>query len=251
MRRNAQATARIWIARSSHTRAEVCGSATRIVLSGGVWFIHPLPTLPRMRGRVGRGARSQMSNLPANQKMIEGIETAAVNKEIERRDRPHQGVFEAECIPEIAAHPPALDVRHREKNKNRHCRRAGGKAKREQRPEHQFGHRYCRRPQPARAVAGLVELRGQRFQAIDPEAGAGEPAEGHAQAMRNEREADNDAKQRRCGRSKRPVGVGKLWSDERCRIRHCYSLISPRLTLTPSRVSMVFVARPFASISTV
>src|SRR5260370_37048254 len=156
MRRKAQAIARIWIARSSHTRAEVRGSATLIVLSAGMCFVRPLPALPRTSGRVGRARRSQMSNLPANQKMIEGIETAAVNKEIERRDRPHQGVFEAERIPEIAAHAPALDVRHREKNKNRHCRRAGEKATRDQRPEHKFGDRYCRRPQPARAVAGLV-----------------------------------------------------------------------------------------------
>src|SRR5260370_15991113 len=182
--------------------------------------------------------------------MSEGIGAANVRKEIERRDRPHQGVFEAERIPEIAAHAPALDVRHREKNKKRHCRRAGEKAKREQRPEHKFGDRYCRRPQPARAVAGLVELRGQRFQAIDLEAGAGKPAEGHAQAMRNERKADNDAKQRLGDRSKRRVGIGKAPSDERRRMRHCYSLISPRLTLTPSRVSTVFVARPFVSIST-
>src|SRR5260221_11775515 len=130
MRRKAQAAASTWITRSSHTRAEVRGSATLIVLSAGMCFVRPLPTVPgsagfspallvspdrsgfpRSRsgrdarapsGEVGRARRSQMSNLPADQKMIEGIETAAVNKEIERRDRPHQGVFEAKCIPEIA-----------------------------------------------------------------------------------------------------------------------------------------------------
>src|SRR5215470_8891623 len=73
------------------------GSATLMALSGGMWFIEG--------SRIGA---IREANLPADQKMIERVKTAAVNEKIERRSRPQKGVFEPERIPEIAAHAPAF-----------------------------------------------------------------------------------------------------------------------------------------------
>src|ERR1700719_458637 len=106
------------------------------------------------------------SNLPANQKMIEGVEAATMNDEIERRHRPHQGVFEAERIPEIAADTPALDIGHRQEDEDRHRHQTCEQAESEKRTAQELGDRDRRRPEPARTIAALIELPGQRFQAV-------------------------------------------------------------------------------------
>src|ERR1700724_824065 len=63
---------------------------------------------------------------------------------------------------------------------------------------------------------------------------------------------DDDAQQGLGDGGKCQIDVRKARHDERRRrIGHCYNLISPRLTLTPSRAWIDFFARSFASISTV
>src|SRR4029453_6486454 len=59
------------------------------------------------------------SEFASDQQMIERKRGAAVVEEIERADRPHQRVFEPGLVPEIAADPPALDVRDDEENEDR------------------------------------------------------------------------------------------------------------------------------------
>src|SRR5215471_763725 len=118
-----------------------------------------------------------VSELPPDQKVIEGIKAAAVNEEIEGRRRPHQRVFEAERIPEIAAHPPTFDVRHRQKDEDRYRRRPREQAEREEGSARELGDRDRRRPQPAGTIAGLIKLRRQCFQAADLESSIGEAAE--------------------------------------------------------------------------
>src|SRR6202035_5707868 len=61
------------------------------------------------------------SKFPADQ-MIERITAAAMDQEIERRDEPHQRIFHAELVPEIAADPPALEIGH---DQEQHQRQAG------------------------------------------------------------------------------------------------------------------------------
>jgi hypothetical protein len=52
---------------------------------------------------------------------IERIKAAAVGQEIERRDEPHQRIFHAELVPEIAADPPALEIGHDQEQDKRHA----------------------------------------------------------------------------------------------------------------------------------
>src|ERR1700730_5501686 len=74
------------------------------------------------------------SKLAPDQEMIGGDAAAAMHQEIERGQGPHQRVFEAGLVPEIAAYAPALVIRDDEKNDDGNGDRAGQRPQRQHRP---------------------------------------------------------------------------------------------------------------------
>ena len=66
--------------------------------------------------------------------VIERDAAAAMHQEVEGRDRPHHGVFEAELIPEVLSDAPAFNVGDEQKHKNRECDRAREQPERQERP---------------------------------------------------------------------------------------------------------------------
>src|SRR5215471_1783419 len=138
------------------------------------------------------------SQLPTDPEMIKGVNAAAMNEEIERRHSPHRGVLEAERIPEIATDAPAFHIGDGEKDEDRHGYRPRKQAERKKRPAQELSDRDRSRPQLSRTITALVELCGERSQAVNLEAGAGKAAECHPQAVGNQCEADDGAQQRLC-----------------------------------------------------
>src|SRR5262245_216784 len=132
----------------------------------------------------------------AEQEVIERVRPAAVHEEIQHLDRPHQRVFEAELVPEIAADAPALDIGHCEEDQNRHRDDAREQAEREQRPAYQLHDRDRRRPELSGPIAVAVELRRQLADRVRVHAGIGKEAERVAQAMWHQRQADGRPQQR-------------------------------------------------------
>src|SRR2546428_11785401 len=59
---------------------------------------------------------NRRSKRAADQDVVERVGAPAVHEEIERRDGPHQRVFETELVPEIAADAPALVIRDGEQD---------------------------------------------------------------------------------------------------------------------------------------
>ena len=92
--------------------------------------------------------------------MIERDHAAAVDQEIERRDRPHQREFETHLVPEIPADAPALDIADKEKNEDRQRGRPGEQAERQQRSADQLRQR--RSPAPRTSPAGSRRHRAPR-----------------------------------------------------------------------------------------
>ena len=115
---------------------------------------------------------------------------------VERSDRPHQGIFEAELIPKILADTPALDVGDEEKNQDDRGNRPREQSECKQRPADKLGERDRARPELSRPIAALIELDGEVFQVERAHAGIGKEPEGVAQAVRHQRETDRDAQQR-------------------------------------------------------
>src|SRR5450631_3641570 len=86
-----------------------------------------------------RSIRATASKLPPDQDVVERVDAAAMDEEKQRRRSPQQRVFQPERVPEEAADPPALHIRHREKNDDRHRRGPCEQSKREQRPAYELG----------------------------------------------------------------------------------------------------------------
>ena len=63
-----------------------------------------------------------LSIVPAEQ-VVERIAATAVNQNAKRGDGPHQRIFQAEPVPEIAADAPAFDIGDQKKNENHCCDR--------------------------------------------------------------------------------------------------------------------------------
>src|SRR5215467_16364367 len=146
----------------------------------------------------------------AAEQVVKRDRAAAVDEKIERHDRPHQGVFEAELIPEVFAHPPALDIAHDQEQHDRQCGNAREQAEREQRAADELRERDRGRPEFAGPVAVVVELVGELGQIMGAYAGLGKEPEGVAQPMRHQRKSAGYAQERlRPGRERlveRPEG---------------------------------------------
>src|SRR5262249_39669533 len=110
---------------------------------------------PRLAARARSCARSEFT---PDQEMIERERPAPMHAGIKRAEGPHQLIFEAELIQEIAAYPPALVVGHDQENQDRQCRRPREQADRQQRTAQKLRDRDCRRPEFPRPVAVPVEL---------------------------------------------------------------------------------------------
>src|SRR5262245_11045069 len=117
--------------------------------------------------------------------MVKRDRTAAMDEEIERHNGPHQSVFEPELIPEVFAHPPALDIGHDQEEEDRHGGNACEQTKCEQRAADELRDRDRGRPNPAGAIAVMIELLGKLGEVMGAHARLGKEPEGIAQPVRH------------------------------------------------------------------
>src|SRR5262245_26144379 len=96
----------------------------------------------------------------AADQVVKRDRAAAAYEEIEHRDRPHQGVFEPELVPEISADTPALHVGDEQEDHDRDRGHAGEQAERKHWPADELRQRDRRRPRLAGPIAVGVELLG-------------------------------------------------------------------------------------------
>src|SRR5207247_820684 len=97
----------------------------------------------------------------AADQVVKRDRAAAVDEEVERRDRPHERVFEPELIPEIFSDPPALEVGHHEEDHDRHGGRPREQPECQQWSADKLRERDGRGPEFSRPIAVAVELCGE------------------------------------------------------------------------------------------
>src|SRR6516165_11095464 len=112
--------------------------------------------------------------LAPDEQMIERERAAPAHQEIERGYSPHQRVLETGSVPEIAADPPALVIRHDEKDDDGKRNRARQQPQRQHRAKHKLRHRDGGRPQAPRAIAVLLELLRELVEIVRTHAGCRE-----------------------------------------------------------------------------
>src|ERR1700730_11664227 len=95
---------------------------------------------------ISEATTTVRSKLAPDQEPIERDGAAAMDEEKERGEGPHQGVFEAGLVPEIAADAAALVVGHDEEEEDREGGGAREQTERQQRPAD--GPRDRDRPRP-------------------------------------------------------------------------------------------------------
>src|SRR6516164_1149630 len=147
----------------------------------------------------------QVYLLLKSENAIERIRARAADEDVERSDRPHQRIFQAELIPKITTDAPAFDIADEKKNQNNGRDRAREQTECKERPADKLGERDRRRPDFSRMIAGLVELFGQVGEVVRAHASIRKQAEGVAQAVRNEGKPDRGAQQRVGERQERLV----------------------------------------------
>src|SRR2546423_2314217 len=74
----------------------------------------------------------------AADEVVKRDRAATMHHEVQRRDGPHQRVFETELIPEILADTPAFEIRHDQENEDSERDRPGEQPEREQRAADQL-----------------------------------------------------------------------------------------------------------------
>src|SRR5215471_9954694 len=93
----------------------------------------------------------------APDQMVKRDRAAAMRQKVEGAGGPHEGIFKALRVPEIAAHTPALEIGYKKEQEHRQCGGAREEAERQQGPGNELRAGDERRPYLAGPIPPFVE----------------------------------------------------------------------------------------------